>query len=188
MPNQYKNKVIYNNQTLIDLTSDTATAADVAQGKTFHLASGEPATGTASGGNPEIVTGSFTTNAVGSENQTVTIPYAGSGFPMSVLVYVRGGWNGPQAESKSTAICLVFFAQRRTEDAADTTSVGAGFGQNTQNNTNTNAFTGTPASSLYACVKMPSPTTMLVKIYGGTSTTRGLQPDTVYDYLIQYVE
>lgn len=39
------NKVIYNNQTLIDLTSDTATAADVLYGKTFHLASGASATG-----------------------------------------------------------------------------------------------------------------------------------------------
>lgn len=41
------NKIVYNNETLIDLTGDTATAADVAQGKSFHLASGEPAVGTA---------------------------------------------------------------------------------------------------------------------------------------------
>ena len=46
----YNNKVVYFGQTLMDLTGDTATAADVAQGKTFHLASGAPATGTASGG------------------------------------------------------------------------------------------------------------------------------------------
>lgn len=44
------NKVVYGNTTLIDLTGDTATAADVAQGKTFHLASGASATGTAQGG------------------------------------------------------------------------------------------------------------------------------------------
>lgn len=40
------NKIIYGNETLIDLTSDTATASDVASGKTFHLASGVQATGT----------------------------------------------------------------------------------------------------------------------------------------------
>ena len=40
------NKVVYGSETLIDLTEDTATAADVAQGKTFHLASGAQATGT----------------------------------------------------------------------------------------------------------------------------------------------
>lgn len=41
MANQYKNKVIYNGQTLIDLTADTAVAADVQSGKYFHLATGE---------------------------------------------------------------------------------------------------------------------------------------------------
>ena len=46
MPNQYKNKVVYNGQTLIDLTQDTALAADVASGKYFHLATGERVVGT----------------------------------------------------------------------------------------------------------------------------------------------
>ena len=41
MANQYKNKVIYNGNTLIDLTTDTAVAADVQSGKYFHLATGE---------------------------------------------------------------------------------------------------------------------------------------------------
>ena len=44
------NKVIYGNDTLIDLTGDTATAEDVTEGKLFHLASGVQATGTRSGG------------------------------------------------------------------------------------------------------------------------------------------
>lgn len=46
MANQYVNKVIFGTETLIDLTSDTATAADVQSGKKFHLKSGEQATGT----------------------------------------------------------------------------------------------------------------------------------------------
>lgn len=50
MPNTYKNKVVYNGTTLIDLTTDTAVASDVAAGKYFHLASGERVAGTASGG------------------------------------------------------------------------------------------------------------------------------------------
>ncbi len=41
MANTYKNKVIYNGQTLIDLTTDTAVASDVQSGKYFHLATGE---------------------------------------------------------------------------------------------------------------------------------------------------
>lgn len=44
------NKVVYGDQTLVDLTSDTATAEDVAQGKTFHDASGQLRTGSNTGG------------------------------------------------------------------------------------------------------------------------------------------
>ena len=45
MANEYTNKVIYGGQTLIDLTGDDVTAADVLSGKMFHLPSGAPATG-----------------------------------------------------------------------------------------------------------------------------------------------
>ena len=44
--NQYKNKIIYGGQTLIDLTADDVTRADVAAGKQFHLPTGEIVTGT----------------------------------------------------------------------------------------------------------------------------------------------
>lgn len=40
------NKVQFGGNTLIDLTSDTVSAADVVSGKTFHLPNGEQATGT----------------------------------------------------------------------------------------------------------------------------------------------
>lgn len=46
MANLYKNKVIYGGNTLIDLTQDDVTAADVASGKKFHLPSGAEGTGT----------------------------------------------------------------------------------------------------------------------------------------------
>lgn len=46
MPNQYKNKIIYGGQVLIDLTSDTVTRSDVLDGVTFHLPSGQTTTGT----------------------------------------------------------------------------------------------------------------------------------------------
>ena len=44
--NQYINKVVYGSDTLIDLTNDDVTAADVLAGKNFHLKSGEPSVGT----------------------------------------------------------------------------------------------------------------------------------------------
>ena len=46
MPNQYVNKVIYGGNTLIDLTGDTVTTADVLSGVKFHLQSGASGTGT----------------------------------------------------------------------------------------------------------------------------------------------
>ena len=48
--NTYKNKVVYNGTTLIDLTGDTVTAANLAQGVTAHDASGAPITGSMTGG------------------------------------------------------------------------------------------------------------------------------------------
>lgn len=55
-------KVAYDGHTLIDLTGDTATAADVATGKKFHLANGEQATGTNTGGITPTGTINITSN------------------------------------------------------------------------------------------------------------------------------
>lgn len=51
--NPYVNKVVLGNQVVLDLTQDTAVASDVAQGKTFHDATGALVTGTAQGGGSE---------------------------------------------------------------------------------------------------------------------------------------
>ena len=46
MANQYINKVIYGNRTLIDLTGDTVEPSKVLSGVTAHDKSGAPITGT----------------------------------------------------------------------------------------------------------------------------------------------
>lgn len=46
MPNQYKNKIIYGGQVLIDLTSDTVKASVLRSGYTAHDQSGATITGT----------------------------------------------------------------------------------------------------------------------------------------------
>ncbi len=40
-----KNKIVFGNEVLIDLTEDTVTAADVVSGKVFHGADGVQSTG-----------------------------------------------------------------------------------------------------------------------------------------------
>lgn len=44
--NQYVNKVVFGNTTLIDLTSDDVQRTDVMVGVVFHLPTGEQVTGT----------------------------------------------------------------------------------------------------------------------------------------------
>ena len=72
-----KNKVVYNGQTLIDLTDTTAEAADVSAGKYFYTKAGVRTAGTNSGGggtskNAQVVQGttrttSSTLTAIGAE-------------------------------------------------------------------------------------------------------------------------
>ena len=72
------NKIIYGNETLIDLTGDTVTAADVAEGKTFHLADGSQAVGTSQGGSLEEINYSLMcgcTNIDGSASGYFSICY-----------------------------------------------------------------------------------------------------------------
>ena len=70
--NPYVNKVqTADGTTLIDLTSDTAVASDVASGKYFHLATGERVQGSASGGTPAISIVD-TTDSHGGTVRTIT--------------------------------------------------------------------------------------------------------------------
>lgn len=45
MANQYKNKVVYFNETLMDISDTTATAANIQSGYSAYLASGQKVNG-----------------------------------------------------------------------------------------------------------------------------------------------
>lgn len=70
MANQYKNKVVYNGSTLIDISDTTAIASDVGLGKEFYTASGAKVQGTAVTGNAISVVDTIDTN--GGTIRTIT--------------------------------------------------------------------------------------------------------------------
>lgn len=64
MPNTYKNKVVYNGTTLIDLTEDTVTASTLMQGYTAHAADGSTIVGTVPDGDNLAYGGAYVGTAI----------------------------------------------------------------------------------------------------------------------------
>lgn len=97
MPNIYKNKVVVDGTTLIDLTADTAIASDVAQGKYFHLASGERVVGTAPTPSLQSKTATPTTS-----QQTVTADAGYDGLSSVTVAAMPTGTAGTPTATKGT--------------------------------------------------------------------------------------
>ena len=87
--NPYVNKVVYGNNTLIDLTDATATADKILQGYTAYGADGQKLTGTATGGSDITVESLSVT-----QNGTYTAPTGKAYSPVSVNVSGGGSSSG----------------------------------------------------------------------------------------------
>lgn len=72
MPNQYVNKVVFGDQTLLDLTSDTVTPSVLMEGYTAHDKSGALIIGTATGGGTGAISVVDTTDTHGGTIRTIT--------------------------------------------------------------------------------------------------------------------
>lgn len=123
MANTTVNKVILGNETLLDLTADTATAADVAQGKTFHLASGVAAVGTAS--NPiATIEGTYTaatkTLALSTEG-TIAAWWGGIGYELMG----ETTWSAPISSAANWPLTPKTTAQNLTWVTSYTTTANA---------------------------------------------------------------
>lgn len=207
MPNAYANKVQVTRggqtETLIDLTADTAIASDVAQGKYFHLASGERVVGTATGGGggggaSNVVYGNFTTNA--SEGaQTINIPYSGSGYPIMVSVfYSDGSVNHTSVYGVSLYTATKSFATVAPTFTGDANADRYSF--MTVYRTNNNSYSGqvnysgfsaiandVDASGTYSSftLKLTSNSTLSVYVQG---ESYGLLPSAEYKCVVAYSE
>lgn len=85
--NPYKNKIIYNGVTLLDLTGDTVSPSTLAQGITAHDASGAPIVGTATGGGGSAVSVIDTLDSAGGTIRRITaVSLAGDTVSPSVLL------------------------------------------------------------------------------------------------------
>lgn len=103
MPNQYVNKVVFGNQTLLDLTSDTVTPSTLLEGYTAHDKSGALIIGTATGGG-----GSVTQDQDGF----IVLPPDGGGSPsVGGLEYETGIWT----PSENIARPTIGFTNNHTE-------------------------------------------------------------------------
>lgn len=122
MANLYKNKVIFDGDVLIDLTGDTAVAADVASGKYFHLSSGQRVAGSST-------KNADTTDATVSASEVLSGQtfYGASGEKQTGTMTNNGGNNVTVTTKAGTTIPSGYYDGSGTAaiDAASATNLVA---------------------------------------------------------------
>lgn len=145
--NQYVNKVVFGNETLIDLSSDTIAAGDILSGVTAHDASGAPITGTIPFYSGLDITKTFTQNAFGSTEYVlglnmpqghyiagtlkfpkIQIPIPTSGRTNTITIEVPNGTTTPDPNEETDWIPIKFTVDSNgnsevTEDVTMATGV-----------------------------------------------------------------
>lgn len=133
--NPYVNKVEFGGQTLIDLTQDTVTANDVAEGVYFHLPNGQRTVGTSSGGGVdpedlEIVVSPSSATGTAVVGTAVTTPASfvavgdviGEKTTINIPTTAELRWNYSNGELTIQGVALTVAAQ--TVGTGDATFVG----------------------------------------------------------------
>lgn len=171
MANQYVNKIIYGGDTLIDLTSDTATAADVLSGKYFHLKSGQRVAGS-------CVYDADTSDATASAAEILATKTAYvNGSKVTGDMPNRGAVSGTINTVNGTYTIQNGYHDGSGSVAIDATEQAKIIASNIKEGVVILGVTGTvsPASGVTAQSKTATPST----------SQQVITPDTGYDYLSQ---
>lgn len=171
MANQYVNKVIYGGNTLIDLTGDTVTLADVLKGVKFHLPSGATGTGTCE----YDVDSSDCTVAVAEVLATKT--FAKGGSVLTGTMPNRGAVAGIISDKTVPYTIPQGYHDGSGSVTLDSASLAALVANNIRENVEILGITGTMSGSedVHAQAKTATPAT----------TSQTILPDTGYNYLSQ---
>lgn len=196
-----------------DVTDTTATASDVASGKYFYTSSGVKTQGTSSGGGASnIVQGEFTTGSSGGTTGTFTIPYAGSGYPISLMVVVKGGAYNNSSSGDTTWYnsvnrydAGVFYMTKARMTSAPTytttadsygvvvviyknsTSQATSYSRSLSMNASVYNTSSTNASTGANCIRFKgNGTTVSYYVGNRGSSTIGLARDTTFQYIAVY--
>ena len=162
------------------------------------------------GGASNVVKGSFTTGSSGGVVESVDIPYTGSGYPIALLVYVKGGPynNGTGGNTdwynslQRYAIGLFAIVKSRTTTAptygtsgADNYGTVAVIYKNSTSQSTTYSRTSSMSVNSYTSSNANGTSTTAVRFKGNNgktlsyyvaSTSYGLLASTEYEYIAIY--
>ena len=160
------------------------------------------------GGASNFVTGTFTTPSTTSTNDTVTVPYTGTGYPIALIIFVEGGcynsaisgWYNSVTRYAAGQFCItkgvattapsygasgsenygtVQLLYKNSTSSATTYSSTRMINANSYSSSNANGTSNTS-------VRWRNNTTISYRTSGGTSSTYGLLADTTYRYVVMY--
>ena len=185
-----KNKVVFNGQTLIDLTDTTAAASDVASGKYFYTNAGVRTQGTASGGGSGLTLlkttslGTLSTSSTSATDtgKTMTVTGYNDYDVLVVDVSVDSLTNGRH----TSTVSMVYLTGTSNVSTKNTYAVGS----NKWNSKRSSSGTGstrqsTSAYGIYVNAATVSSSTMTLTFYyrynsNNTGTINGSYTARVY--------
>lgn len=165
------------------------------------------------GGLTNVVMGTFTTGSTRNSNQSITIPYTGSGYPIALMVFIAGGVYNNGTGGNTTwynsldryDVGAFYMTKARTTTAPtygtsgadnygaivyiykNSTSQSTSYSRGSSMTANTFTSSSTSAASGNNCCRFKgNGKTLSVYIGNKTSSTYGFPPSTDLQYIVVY--